>query len=163
MNEGYEFVELNDEEIIGKGTYNGVVLEVKAPIGSFPKGTELKIKNPRQDRTIKDKEAQLIEQIEEINEETPMVSFDISFIDPVSGKELQPLNDKVVEVVFNYEGNGDLKEADVTSLKVYHLEDKDEDGNDLDVVDVKEVKDIEITDGELVVSAESFSTYTVVL
>lgn len=166
-NDTIQEITYNAEEITWEVTYAGVTVKVVAPIGSFPENTELVIKPIETVKEIKKVQDALVEQVEEIDNSTFMVSFDISFIDPETKEELQPSNDKTVEVTFNYEENSRLKESDTNddiTLKVYHLEDKDEAWNKLDEVEVKEIVELKNdVEWEVTIDAEKFSTYTVVL
>ena len=166
-NDTIQEITYNVEEITWEVTYAGVTVSVVAPIGSFPENTELVIKPIETIKEIKKVQDALVEQVEEIDNSTFMVSFDISFLDPETKEELQPSNDKTVEVTFNYEENSRLKESDTNddiTLKVYHLEDKDEAWNKLDEVEVKEIVELKNdVEWEVTIDAEKFSTYTVVL
>ena len=174
-NEKLEEVKLNAEPITWEATYNWVTVKVSAPAGSFPEGTRLVIKSlwDEESFTTLDiwmKELQLAEQVEEINYDTPMVSFDISFYaadDYEMVNELQPAEWKTVEVTFDYAQNDDLKKADENSdqeIKVFHIDDKDEAWNiitDLNEVKIEEIEIVKNEEWSVAVEAESFSTYTV--
>ncbi|MBQ9554258.1 hypothetical protein IJU97_04890 [bacterium] len=137
----YNDVQLNSEIITGSATYSGVVVKVSAPVESFPEGTVLKIKNVKQDKSIKTKEDVLLEQVEEIGEDTTKVSFDISFI--YNGFEVQPVEGKNVSVVFDYENNEEFKKAAEDKnidLVVYHVENNEEKVEKIDIKTVEEVK-----------------------
>ena len=153
----------NTEPITKEESYAGVTVKVVAPVGSFPSNTELKITPLETVKDIKKVQDALIEQVDDIDETTFMVSFDISFIDPETQEELQPANDKVVEVTFNYEENEALKEIDENEEKelvVYHM---DETQKEWEIV-AQEVSIIDNTEGEeLVVEAVNFSTYTITI
>ena len=186
-----EVIKLNDKEIVWEKTYKNVTVKVVAPEKSFPEGTKLRINTIKQDKTIKEKENQLTEQIEEINEDTTMVSFDISFYNPENPDiELNPIEWKTVSVVFNYENNDELKEAakdtNNSELKIYHLEEINDEWDvkpeELKTVNPEEVleeehleegesvavsiewtENLENLSNELEVQAESFSVYTIVV
>ena len=115
-------------------TYENVTVKVVAPVESFPEGTKLRINTVRQDRTIAEKEAQLIDQVDDINEDSTMVSFDIAFYnEDTPDVELSPIEGKTVSVVFNYEENEEIKEAAQTTnndeIKIYHLEEVNSNGD----------------------------------
>ena len=173
-NEKVEEVKLNVEPITWEATYNWVTVNVTAPAGSFPAGTRLVIKSlwDEEATTTLDiwmKELQLAQQIEEVDYDTPMVSFDISFFaadDFEMVNELQPAEWKTVEVTFDYAQNDDLKKADESSdqeIKVYHLDDKDEVWNYSEELKIEEVEIVKNEEWIIAVEAESFSTWTVVV
>jgi len=161
---------LNEKEITWNKMYKNVIVNVEAPIGSFPSVAELRITpitTKSQQQQIKN---QLVENTD-VTQESELVSFDISFIYTLSNweeVELQPLEWQTVKVSFNYTYNDTLSEADSDDnkeLKVYHLEEvKDEKGKKTEEVEVKEIEvnKSESSDGELVVDAEKFSIYTIV-
>ena len=157
---------LNKEEITWKVYYNNITTEVIAPIWSFQEGTILSIVPIKTKKKLKEIKDQLVEQQEEITEESDMVAFDISFL--YSWEEVQPIIWKTVQVTFNYWNHKALTQADEDKgkeLKVYHLNDKDEDGNKVGNISDIKVEEVEITKSEewkLTVDAESFSVYTIV-
>ena len=108
-------------------------------------------------------------QLERITEEEQtVVAFDISFI--YSWEEVQPLT-WTVQVSFNYENNEDLKAAEEDEeqeVKVYHLNDKDEEWEKIEEITWAKVEEVmlneEKSDEEnmLVVEAENFSIYAII-
>ena len=162
-NETIQEITYNAEEITWEVTYAGVTVSVVAPIGTFPENTELVIKPIETIKEIKKVQDALVEQVEEIDNSTFMVSFDISFLDPETKEELQPSNDKTVEVTFNYEENDKLKEAEENEEKdivVYHM---DEDKVEWEItVQETSVVNNELT-WEVTVLTDSFSVYTVAI
>ena len=146
-----------------------MIVNVEAPVGSFPSVAELRITpitTKSQQQQIKD---QLVENTD-VTEESELVSFDISFIYTLSNGEvieLQPYTWQTVKVSFNFTYNDTLSQADSDSdkeLKVYHLEEvKDEEWRKTDEVEVKEIEvnKSESSEWELVVDAEKFSIYSV--
>ena len=159
-------VELNKEEISWRKYYNGVTAIVLAPVNTFPEGTTLSIVPIKTKKDLNEIKEQLVEQQDEVTEESNVVAFDISFL--YSWEEVQPVSGQTVQVTFNYGNHEKLSEAnedEEQELKVYHLNDKDGSGNKVE--DIKEVK-VEAVDivkneeWELVVDAESFSIYTIV-
>jgi hypothetical protein len=59
-----------------------------------------------------------------------MVTFDIKFLYKLlSGDEVevQPLDNKV-QVIFDYSNNSEFKQAEDLGIEVYHINDKDENG-----------------------------------
>ena len=161
-----EVVELNKEEISWRKYYNGVTAIVLAPINTFPEGTTLSIVPIKAKKDLNEIKEQLVEQQDEVTEESNVVAFDISFL--YSWEEVQPLSWQTVQVTFNYGNHEILSEAnedEEQELKVYHLNDKDGSGNkveDISEVKVEEVEIVKNEEWELVVDAESFSVYTIV-
>jgi len=159
-------VELNKEEISWRKYYNGVTAIVLAPVNTFPEGTTLSIVPIKTKKDLKEIKEQLVEQQDEVTEESNVVAFDISFL--YSWEEVQPVSWQTVQVTFNYGNHEKLSEAnedEEKELKVYHLNDKDGSGNkveDVSEVKVEEVEIVKNEEWELVVDAESFSVYTIV-
>jgi hypothetical protein len=108
-----------------------------------------------------------VEEIEEEEKQT-MIGFDITFRDPETQEELQPMS-WTVQVIFNYEENENLKQAEEDEeqeIKVYHLNDIDEEGNKIEELTWTKLEEIEINKEEseewkLVVDAEKFSIYII--
>ena len=129
-----EVVKLNTQEITWQVTYNDVTLKVSAPVGSFPEWTVLKIKTLGDDDSITTfditlKEVILLTQVDNVELDAPMASFDISFYAPDDTEfitELQPAEWKYISVVFDYANNDEFKSTDDEwFLAVYHMEDSD--------------------------------------
>jgi hypothetical protein len=81
---------LNEEVISGQEMYKDVIVNVEAPVGSFPSVAELRITpitTKSQQQQIKD---QLVENTD-VTEESELVSFDISFVYTLSGGEVVEL------------------------------------------------------------------------
>ncbi len=157
---------LNEEEISWSKYYNGVVVNVLAPVKSFPEGTTLSITPIKKKNELNEIKEQLVDSQEQITEESTVVAFDISFL--YSWEEVQPVSWQTVQVTFNYENHEwltDANENEDKELKVYHLNDKDGSGNkveDISEVKVEAVETVKNEEWELVVDAESFSIYTIV-
>ena len=126
-----EKVKMNSKEITWQVTYNDVTLKVSAPVESFPEGTILKIKTLEDDDSMTTfditlKEVILMTQVDNVELDAPMASFDISFYAPDDTEfleELQPAEWKYVSVVFDYADNDEFKSPeDKWSLAVYHME-----------------------------------------
>ena len=160
-----ELTWLNEKEISWSKYYNGVVVNVLAPVKSFPEGTTLSITPIKKKNDLKEIKEQLVES-QEVTEESTVVAFDISFL--YSWEEVQPVTGQTVQVTFNYENHEWLTNAEQDEekeLKVYHLNDKDEDGNkveDISEVKVEAVETVKNEEWEIVVEAENFSIYTIV-
>lgn len=141
-------VKMNSKEITWQVTYNDVTLKVSAPIESFPEWTVLKIKTlGDEDSTttfdITFKEVILMTQVNNVEYDAPMASFDISFYAPDDTEfinELQPAEWKSVSVTFDYAESKDFKQPeDEWFLAIYHMEDN----NDISIANLVEKKDIE--------------------
>ena len=126
---------MNEEEIKWQVTYNDVTLKVSAPVGSFPEWTVLKIKTLEDNDSmttfdITFKEVILMTQVDNVEYDAPMASFDISFYDQYDTEflnELQPAEWKSVSVTFDYANNKEFKQVeDEWFLAIYHMEDNDE-------------------------------------
>ena len=129
-----EKVKMNSKEITWQVTYNDVTLKVSAPVESFPEGTILKIKTLEDDDSMTTfditlKEVILMTQVDNVELDAPMASFDISFYAPDDTEfleELQPAEWKYVSVVFDYTDNDEFTTPkDEWLLAVYHMEDND--------------------------------------
>ena len=155
----------NEQPIIWEKSYNDVTVKVEALSWIFPEWTELNIEPIKwwNLSSLKDK---LVEEKEEIKEDTTIVAFDITF--RYEWEEVQPKNWEKVKVTFDYSKNEDLVKADKNKnqeVKVYHIEDKDEEWNKVaqweeKVVDVTNKQ--ESTESWIAVAdAESFSVYLV--
>jgi len=127
-------VKLNSKEITWQVTYNDVTLKVTAPIESFPEWTVLKIKTLGDDDSMTTfditlKEVTLLTQVNNVELDAPMASFDISFYAPDDTEfinELQPAEWKYVSVTFDYTNSDEFKIAnDEWFLAVYHMEETD--------------------------------------
>lgn len=156
---------LNSQEIKWESTYKDITVNVIAPIWSFSEGTTLSITPITKQKELKEIEDQIITQQEDINETLELLAFDISFF--YDEKEVQPVEGKTVQVSFDYSDNNKLSATDTNDeqeLKVYHLDDKDDNGNIVEEVEVKEVS-INEEDSEewkLVVDADGFSVYAII-
>ena len=161
-----ELTWLNEKEISWSKYYNGVVVNVLAPVKSFPEGTTLSITPIKKKNELKEIKEQLVDSQEQITEESTVVAFDISFL--YSWEEVQPVTGQTVQVTFNYENHEWLTNAEQDEekeLKVYHLNDKDEEWNKVENISDVTLEEVEIVkneEWELVVDAESFSIYTIV-
>jgi len=129
-----EKVKMNSKEITWQVIYNDVTLKVSAPVESFPEGTVLKIKTLEDDDSMTTfditlKEVILMTQVDKVELDAPMASFDISFYAPDDTEfleELQPAEWKYVSVVFDYTDNDEFTTPkDEWLLAVYHMEDND--------------------------------------
>ncbi len=162
-----EEIVYNKESIIWERTYNDVTVKVEALSWIFPEWTELKIE-PIKWWNLSNLKDKLVEEQAEVNEDTTVVAFDITFI--YSWEEVQPKEWEKVKVTFDYSNNEDLVEADKTEnqeVKVYHIEDKDEEWNELEKEEQKitDVTNKEESEEEwiAVADAESFSIYVLAL
>ena len=145
--------EMNNEEgILWSSTYNGVTVNVVAPVWSFPEGTILRITPIDTEEQNKEIESLIGKNVK------VSVSFDISFLDKETGEEISPLTWKSVEVNFDYEGNNDFVSMSDRSVEVYHIDDKVEKWNKSKV---KEMKTVSNGRWKLKIQADSFSIYTI--
>ena len=153
--------------ITWEAEYDDVKVEVYADTWLFYSWTELVIKAVTGDEYEWVKEV-LSWQLENIIEEQTLVAFDISFI--YSWEEVQPLT-WTVQVSFNYENNEDLKaaeESEEQEVKVYHLNDKDEEWEKIEEITWVKLEEVVVNEEKseeenlLVVEAENFSIYTIV-
>lgn len=128
-------IKLNSKEIAWQVTYNDVTLKVVAPVWSFPEGSILKIKTLEDNDSITTfditlKEVLLMTQVDNIEFNAPIASFDISFYAPDDTEfltELQPATWKYVSVVFDYTNNDNFRNTkNEWFVAVYHMEDNDD-------------------------------------
>lgn len=157
-----DIIKMNAKEITWQITYNGVTLKVSAPAWSFPEWTVLKIKTLEDDDSMTTfditlKEVILMTQVDSVEYDAPMASFDISFYaakDTEFLKELQPAEGKYVSVVFDYSNNEEFKNSENEwFLAIYHMEDHD----DTSVANLVSVKDSEDTNKNT--KSDSMSIY----
>ena len=155
-------------EIYGTWEYGWVKVEVYAKTWLFASGTELIIEPVVEEKLQVVQEALLSWEVDFVEEQ--VIAFDITFRDPETQEELQP-KDWTVQVTFNYEENESLLQAEENEeqeVKIYHLNDIDEEGNKVEkltwtVVEEVEVNEEESEEGIMVVEAENFSVYTIVV
>ena len=159
-----EVVEYNKEEITWEETFDDVTVSVYAWTWFFPEGTKLLISPIVQEQEISDIKDKISEEDDNIIEDSKLVAFDISFI--YRWEEVQPLEWKVVKVTFDYSNDDELLEADNNDeqkVKVFHIDDKDEEWNKVESWEevVKDVTNIVESEENwiAVADAESFSTY----
>ena len=178
-------IQYNSEEIRGTKEHKNVKVEVYAETWAFEETPTLVIEplESEKETEIKkvildyneDTEELAEEEIEKVAEEkiTEVVAFDIKFLDKEE-KEIQP-REWMVKVEFNYTENETLQETEEHEVKVYHLDDKDNEWNpieeikDMDVdkpeiTENKEVETIEETNEEQILTVvwDKFSIYTIV-
>ena len=129
-----EKIQMNTKPIVWQTTYNWVTLNVSAPVDSFPEWTVLKIKTLQDDDSMTTfditlKEVQLLAQVDSVEYDAPMASFDISFYaadDTLFLNELQPAEWKSISVTFNYTNNDEFKNPENDGfLAIYHMEEND--------------------------------------
>jgi fibronectin type 3 domain-containing protein len=97
-----------------------------------------------------------------------LVAFDITFRDPETQEELQPIT-WTVQVKFNYEENESLVQAEEKEgqeVKVYHLNDIDEEWNKIEeltwtTVEEVAVNEEESKDNKIVINTNGFSIYVI--
>ena len=164
--------EFESVEIYGTWEYEWVKVEVYAQTWLFASWTELTIEPVVEEKLNQVKEALLsweVEMVEEEEEQT-VIAFDITFRDPATQEELQP-KDWTVQVKFNYEENENLVQAEEKEdqeVKVYHLNDIDEEWNKIEELTWTIVEEVLVNEEEsedenvLVVEAEKFSIYAII-
>ena len=141
--------------------YRWVTVDVYAATWLFESWTQLLI-TPVVEENLDVIQETLLSWNVNLTEESTVVAFDISFI--FSWEEVQPTS-WTVQVSFNYEQNEEIKLAEEDKeqeVKIYHLNDKDEDWNVIDEVNIENVEIVENSTWEVMVEAESFSVYTIV-
>ena len=168
---------LNQELIEDSKTYNNVTVNVKAFSWTFPEWTKLNITSIKKQSELNEIKQQIVDSdaSNNIDEDTEIVAFDISFIYALSdGEEIevQPKDWESVQVTFDYSRNKDLKAADKDDsqqIEIYHINDKDENGEKVEKweevvekIEINEEKSDEVKNG-VVIDAESFSYYTIVV
>ncbi len=161
-----EEINYNKEPILWEKTYDNVIVRVEALTWIFPEWTELTI-TPIKWWNLSNLKDKLVEEQEEIKEDTTVVAFDITFM--YSWEEVQPKEWEKVKVTFDYSKNEDLLEADKNDnqgIKVYHIEDKDEEWNKLEDEEkkIRDVTNKEESGEEWIAVAEweTFSIYAIV-
>ena len=163
---------LNVEPITKADRYNKVTVNVEAPAGTFPEGTYANIRPIVSTVKLDEIKGQISEEDKTVSQESEVVAFDITFLYKLSDGtevEVQP-KENTVKVEFNYEDNDNLSKADENDsqeVKIFHLDNKDENGEKVDrweekVVDVTN-KQESAEDGIVVADAESFSIYVLTL
>jgi len=161
---------LNVEPITKSERYNKVTVNVEAPAETFPEGTYASIRPIVSETRLDEIKWQISKEDDTISGDSEIVAFDITFLYKLSDDtevEVQP-KENTVKVTFNYEDNENLSKADENDdqeVKIFHLDDKDENGEVVDrwaekVVEVTN-KEESIEDGIAVADAESFSVYVV--
>ena len=161
-----EEIKYNEKPILWEKAYNDVTVKVEALTWIFPEWTELII-TPIKWWNLSNLKDKLVEEQEEVKEDTTVVAFDITFI--YSWEEVQPKEWEKVKVTFDYSKNEDLLEADKNDnqeIKVYHIEDKDEEWNKLEDEEkkIKDVTSVKESEEEWIAVAEweTFSIYAIV-
>ena len=162
---------LNEKPITESKRYNKVSVDVEAPKWTFPEGTYADIQAIKSKTQLNEIKQQISGEDNTVSEDSDIVAFDIRFLYKLSDStevEVQP-KENTVKVTFDYEDNKSLSKADKDDeqeVKVFHIDDKDENG---EKVEKWEEKVVEVTnkvesaeDGIAVADAESFSIYAIV-
>ena len=165
---------LNSDPIEKSETYNKVTVNVLAPVNTFPEGTKLLIEAIKWTQLEEVRQQISDEPTNNVDEDAEIVAFDIRFeyeLSDGSRVELQP-KENTVQVTFDYSNNKELKKADQDEkqeIEIYHINDKDENGEKVESweevvekIEINEEKSEEV-DNALVIDAESFSVYTIVV
>ena len=161
-----EEIKYNEEPIIWEETYDNVTVKVEALSWTFPEWTELVI-DPIRYWNLVSLKRELVEERNEIWDDTTLVAFDITF--RYEWEEVQPKEWEKVKVTFDYSKNEELVESDKDEdqeVKVYHIEDKDEEWNKVEDEEkkIRDVTNVEESEEDWIAVADwkSFSVYAVV-
>jgi hypothetical protein len=128
---------LNVETITKSERYNKVTVNVEAPAGTFPEGTYANIRAIVSETRLDEIKEQISNEDKTVSEDSEIVAFDITFLYKLSDGtevEVQP-KENTVKVEFNYEDNDNLSKADendAQEVKIFHLDNKDENGEVVD-------------------------------
>ena len=165
----WEEENFESHEIYWTWEYEWVKVEVYAQTWLFASWTELTIEPVMDEKLEAVQEVLLSWEVDLVEEQ--VIAFDITFRNPKTQKELQPRN-WTVQVKFNYEENESLVQAEENEeqeVKVYHLNDIDEDWNKIEELTWTVVEEIVVNQEEseeeniMLIEAESFSVYTIVV
>ena len=141
--------EWNQAPITGNASHNGVTVNVNAPAGSFPEGTNV---------TIQPLDNQVAQGLrDQVTEGEEAIGFDISFI-TAEGSEVQPSNGQQVTVGFTVDAASPLtiEDDETATLDVVHVSNQGG-GEILKSVDAPQTGQ----SSDIVVYANSFSAYLV--
>lgn len=141
--------EWNQAPITGNASHNGVTVNVNAPAGSFPEGTNV---------TIQPLDNQVAQGLrDQVTEGEEAIGFDISFI-TAEGSEVQPSNGQQVTVEFTVDAASPLtiEDDETATLDVVHVSNQGG-GEILKSVDAPQTGQ----SSDIVVYANSFSAYLV--
>jgi methionyl-tRNA formyltransferase len=100
-----EEIKYNEEPIIWERTYNNVTVRVEALSWIFPEWTELKIE-PIKSWNLSSLKDKLVEEKEEIKDDTTIVAFDITI--RYEWEEVQPKDWEKVKETSDYSRNEEL-------------------------------------------------------
>lgn len=135
-------------EIVSQYTEGNVTVNVQAPEGAFPGGTNVVITPVYQTND-------LVDAIDSVETTEDLVAFDITFYD-IDGMEIQPRDGYTVNVSFELAAASELARDDAT-LQVYHIDDAQ------NATPVGDEIPSSSEGVEVSVEAESFSVYAVVI
>ena len=165
---------LNSDPIQKSETYNKVTVNVLAPVNTFPENTKLVIETVKWTQLEEVRQQISEESTNNVDEDAEIVAFDIRFeyeLSDGSKVELQP-KENTVQVTFDYSENKELKKAENDEnqqIEIYHINDKDEEWNKVSTwaeivekIEINEQKSDKV-ENWLVIDAESFSYYTIVV
>lgn len=133
-------------EIVSQYTEGNVTVNVQAPEGAFPGGTNVVITPVYQTND-------LVDAIDSVETTEDLVAFDITFYD-IDGMEIQPRDGYTVNVSFELAAASELARDDAT-LQVYHIDDAQ------NATPVGEEIPSSSEGVEVSVEAESFSVYAI--
>lgn len=168
---------LNDKVIEKSEKYNEVNVSVLAKEWTFPEWTYVIIEPIKAKKELNEIKEQINESdfSSNISQSDEIIAFDIKFeydLSNWSKVELQPLLWESVQVTFDYSDNKTFKNAEVDNnqtIEVYHINDKDKKGEKVEKweevvekIEINQAASKEI-DNALVINAESFSVYVLLL
>lgn len=133
-------------EIVSQYTEGNVTVNVQAPEGAFPGGTNVVITPVYQTND-------LVDAIDSVETTEDLVAFDITFYD-IDGMEIQPRDGYTVNVSFELAAASELARDDAT-LQVYHIDDAQ------NATPVGDEIPSSSEGVEVSVEAESFSVYAI--
>ena len=97
--------------------------------------------------------------VEDMEEDSALAAFDITFTDPATGEKVNPQDGNVVDVTFSVKSSSDLLDGQAATLQVYHIDDSD---GEAVAEPVGEAVTVEAGEsGEVSVEAKEFSIYVV--
>ena len=143
---------MNAAEITGSSEYNGVTVNVVAPIGAFPEGTTLSITPVTAQQDVAAVSNAVEQTLTDTQTLAQATTFDIVF--SYNGKEVQPADGKTVSVSFAMPQAIDTASE---QLQVYRTEDAATATADT----IEQVTASAATDNAVTVEAEHFTSYTV--
>ena len=168
---------LNTTSITKSETFDELwmVVKVKALSWTFPKWTEPEITLVKWEEKENVQQQIIDDPDTDVTADAEMITFDIKFIYTLSNGswvEVQPISWESVQVTFDYSKNKELKKVEndeEKEIQIIHINDKDEDWKKVakweevvEKIEINEEKSDKV-ENWLVIDAESFSYYTIVV